>query len=156
MLRCRAGTSRPLHLGGGYVECHLSAGWGSGNVANLFPRPPPDMQPTFKFALATAVLATAVTGAVDAQSSSGNIAGEAVAGDTITVTGVDTGFRREVRIEKDGKFQIRRVPTGEYQVVRVHKDGAIDPAQGVVVRPGGTARVMEAGKAAAGDATPGT
>ena len=127
MLRCRAGASRPLHLGGGYVECHLSAGWGSGNVANLFPRPHPDMQPTFKFALATAVL-----------------------------TGVDTGFRREVRIEKDGKFQIRRVPTGEYQVVRVHKDGAIDPAQGVVVRPGGTARVMEAGKAAAGDATPGT
>ena len=55
MLRCRAGASRPLHLGGGYVECHLSAGWGSGNVANLFPLPHPDMQPTFKFALATAV-----------------------------------------------------------------------------------------------------
>lgn len=77
-----------------------------------------------------------------AQSSSGAINGEAISGDTYVVTGVDTGFKREVKIEKDGKFQIRRVPTGNYQVVRVRADGSIDPAQQVVVRPGGTARVL--------------
>ena len=68
-------------------------------------------------------------------------------GDTVTITGVDTGFKRELKIEKDGKYQIRRVPTGDYQVVRVHKDGTIDPVQSVTVRVGSTARVMEPGRA---------
>lgn len=111
------------------------------------------MHPTLKIALASAVLAAAMPTAVNAQSSSGNISGEAVAGDTITITGVDTGFRRELKIDKDGKYQIRRVPTGDYQVVRAHKDGSIDPVQAVVVRPGGTARVQEPGKADAKDAS---
>lgn len=62
----------------------------------------------------------------------------------MTITGVDTGFRRELKIDKDGKYQIRRVPTGNYMVVRMHKDGSIDPAQSVTVRVGSTARVMEA------------
>ena len=101
---------------------------------------------TSKLVLATAVLAVSLPAAVNAQSSSGNIAGEAAAGDTVTITGTDTGFKRELKIEKDGKYQVRRVPTGDYQVVRVRKDGTIDPAQSVVVRPGGTARVMEGGK----------
>jgi peptidyl-dipeptidase A len=78
----------------------------------------------------------------DAQSSGGNIAGEASVGDTVTITGVDTGFRRELKIDKDGKYQVRRVPTGDYMVVLVHKDGSIDPAQAVTVRVGSTARVM--------------
>ena len=88
---------------------------------------------------------------VAAQSSSGNITGEAKVGDTVTITGVDTGFRRELKIDKDGKYQVRRVPTGDYQVVRVHQDGTMDPVQSIVVRPGGTARVMEGGKDEAKD-----
>ena len=66
--------------------------------------------------------------------------------DTVTITGVDTGFRRELKIDRDGKYQVRRVPTGDYQVVRVHKDNTIDP--GAIHRgpPGGTARVMESGR----------
>ncbi len=114
------------------------------------------MQPNLKIALTSAALAVATIATVNAQSSSGNISGEAAAGDTITVTGVDTGFRRELKIDKDGKYQIRRVPTGDYQVVRAHKDGTIDPVQGVVVRPGGTARVQEPGKADAKDAFSGS
>lgn len=109
------------------------------------------MHPTLKIAFASATLAWAVTTNVNAQSSSGNITGEAAIGDTVTITGVDTGFKRELRIEKDGKYQIRRVPTGEYYVVRVHKDGTTEPTQSIVVRPGGTARVMEAGKTEAKD-----
>ncbi|MEO5629844.1 MAG: carboxypeptidase-like regulatory domain-containing protein [Thermomonas sp.] len=104
---------------------------------------------TLAFAIATAALSlSAVT---QAQSSSGNIVGDAKTGETVFVTGVDTGFKRELKIEKDGKFQIRRVPTGEYQVVRVRPDGSIDPVQQLVVRPGGNARVMEIGKSEAKD-----
>lgn len=101
------------------------------------------MHPTLKIALASAVLAAAMPATVNAQSSSGNISGEAVAGDTVTITGVDTGFRRELKIDKDGKYQIRRVPTGDYQVVRTRKDGSRGPVQSVSVRVGSTARVIE-------------
>ena len=96
-----------------------------------------------KLAFASLLLASALPFAASAQSSGGNITGEASVGDTVTITGVDTGFRRELKIEKDGKYQIRRVPTGDYMVVRVHKDGSIDPAQSITVRVGSTARVME-------------
>ena len=101
--------------------------------------------------IAAIALLAALSSPVAAQSSSGNITGEAMVGDTVTITGVDTGFRRELKIDKDGKYQVRRVPTGDYQVVRVHKDGTIDPVQSIVVRPGGTARVMESGKDEAKD-----
>ena len=109
------------------------------------------MQRTLKTVFAGALLAAALPATVNAQSSSGNIAGDAAMGDTITITGTDTGFKRELKIEKDGKYQIRRVPTGDYQVIRIHKDGTIDPAQNIIVRPGGTARVMEPGKTEAKD-----
>lgn len=105
---------------------------------------------------AIAFLAAALPFAATAQSSSGNITGDAITGDTVMITGVDTGFKRELKIDKDGKYQIRRVPTGNYQVIRLHKDGTIDPAQSVVVRPGGTARVMEPGKSEAKDVFSGT
>lgn len=101
--------------------------------------------------IAGIALFAAVSSPIAAQSSSGNITGEAMVGDTVTITGVDTGFRRELKIDKDGKYQVRRVPTGDYQVVRVRKDGTIDPVQSIVVRPGGTARVMESGKDEAKD-----
>ena len=101
------------------------------------------MQRTPKLAFASLLLASTLPFAANAQSSGGNITGEASVGDTVTITGVDTGFRRELKIEKDGKYQVRRVPTGDYMVVRVHKDGSIDPAQSITVRVGSTARVME-------------
>lgn len=108
-----------------------------------------------RIALATALLATFLPFAAIAQSSSGNISGEAATGDTVTITGVETGFKRELKIDKDGKYQVRRVPTGNYQVIRAHNDGSIVSTQNVVVRPGGTARVMEAGKTEAKDVFPG-
>ena len=77
-----------------------------------------------------------------AQSSSGNIAGTAVAGETIVVNGEDNGFHREIKIKKDGKFTIRRVPTGNYTVVRVLADGSNAVAQSIEIKVGGTARVQ--------------
>jgi len=97
----------------------------------------------------SASLALSIAAPAVAQSSSGNIVGDALVGETITVTGVDTGFRRELKIAKDGKFQIRRVPTGDYQVVRLRKDGSNAPVQTLTVRVGSTARVMDAASPAA-------
>lgn len=91
----------------------------------------------FGLALGIGLLSTA-----QAQSSSGNIVGTAVAGETIVVRGDDTGFHREVEIRKDGKFTIRRIPTGTYTVVRMPADGTAGTAQTVVVQIGSTARVQ--------------
>ena len=102
------------------------------------------MQRTPKLAFASLLLlASSLPFAANAQSSGGNIVGEASVGDTVTITGVDTGFRRELKIEKDGKYQVRRVPTGDYQIVRVNKDGRVGPVQSITVRVGSTARVIE-------------
>ena len=78
------------------------------------------MQRIPKLAIASLLLASSLPFVAHAQSSGGNIAGEASVGDTVTITGVDTGFRRELKIDKDGKYQVRRVPTGDYMVVLVH------------------------------------
>ena len=99
------------------------------------------MRMNVRLVVAGIVLACTSSMTVGAQSTSGNIAGEASTGDTIIVSNTSTGFRREVVIEKDGKFQVRRVPIGEYQVVHVHKDGKIDPVQTVSIRPDATVRI---------------
>lgn len=78
---------------------------------------------------------------IQAQSSSGNIVGDAKQGDRIIVTGPENGFHRELAIARDGKYQIRRVPTGNYTVVKVKADGTQEPAQGIVVQIGSSARV---------------
>lgn len=111
-----------------------------GKLANLeFSDAPMNLKTSVIF---TCIAAASLAQVSHAQSSSGNISGEASNGDTLVVTGIDTGFKRELKLDKDGKFQIRRVPTGSYQVVRVQADGTIIPPQQVIVRPGGTARVL--------------
>ena len=77
-----------------------------------------------------------------AQSSSGNIAGTAVAGETIVVNGEDNGFHREIKIKKDGKFTIRRVPTGHYTVVQKHADGSAEAPKAIQIHAGVTVRVQ--------------
>jgi len=80
--------------------------------------------------------------AAHAQQSSGNLMGNAKPGDTVEVTGVGTGFHREVQVEADtGKWTIRRVPIGSYEIVVKHADGSADPAKGATVNAGVTARI---------------
>jgi uncharacterized protein involved in high-affinity Fe2+ transport len=81
-----------------------------------------------------------------AQSTSGNIIGEAKAGDTIFITNADTGFKREVKIKKDGKYQVRNLPAGTYQVIPMHPDGSFDPSQQLDVRLGATSRALPSAK----------
>src|SRR3546814_3847182 len=88
------------------------------------------------------VIGLGLLSTAQAQSSSGNIIGSAVAGETIVVRGDETGFHREVEIKEDGKFTIRRIPTGTYTVVRLRADGTADTAPTVVVQIGSTARVQ--------------
>ena len=90
----------------------------------------------FAFA-ATALIAFGA----NAQQASGNIAGNAKTGDTIEVTGNGTGFHRELKIDKDGKYQLRSVPLGDYVVAVSHADGTSETPKGVSVRAGSTARV---------------
>ena len=104
-------------------------------------------QKTLLFATCFA-LASTVTVA-HAQSTSGGITGEAVAGDTVFVMNNDTGFKREVAITKDGKYQIRNMPVGSYQIVHKHADGSFEPSQQLDVRTGAMSRAKPPEPAAA-------
>lgn len=76
-----------------------------------------------------------------AQQSSGNIIGDAVTGDTVIVQGPDTGFHREISIDKDGRYSMRGVPAGNYTVTVKHADGSEAAPKPIAVRVGSTARV---------------
>lgn len=92
-----------------------------------------------RFLACTVLGATLATSAI-AQSSSGNIVGEGVAGDTVVIQGPDNGFHREMELKEDGKYQIRRVPLGDYTVVVKHADGTFKTPQTITVKIGSTAR----------------
>ena len=76
-----------------------------------------------------------------AQQASGNLMGNGQPGDTVEVTGVGTGYHREVPIQENGKWMIRQVPLGNYEVVVKHADGSADKAKSAAVRAGATARI---------------
>lgn len=97
---------------------------------------------TFKTTACVAIGLALAGSIAHAQSSSGNIIGDAKVGEKIIVRGEANGFHRELEIKKDGKFQIRRVPTGDYFVIKVKSDGTEGPEQSIVVKPGGSGRVQ--------------
>jgi len=83
----------------------------------------------------------AVASAPHAQHSAGSIVGTAVTGDVVDIKGADTGFHREIKIDKDGKYQVRSVPVGSYLVTVTHADGTTTEAA-LEVRVGSAARVQ--------------
>jgi len=87
-------------------------------------------------------LAVGFAWAAPAQSTSGNISGSALAGETVVINGPDIGYHREILIKADGKFSIRHLPAGDYTVVRIKPDGTVALSRSVVVQAGATARVM--------------
>jgi hypothetical protein len=90
---------------------------------------------------ATAALVLGTSGLAQAQSTSGNIQGVAAAGDTIVVQGVGSGFNRELAITEDGKYSMRRLPTGKYLVIQKHADGSAEAPKPVEIHAGVTVRV---------------
>lgn len=97
---------------------------------------------TLKHCILGAAIGMSVAFGASAQQASGNITGVASTGDTVVIQGNDTGWHRELSIKKDGKFQVRSVPTGSYVVIITHADGKAEPAKPIVVRIGSTARVQ--------------
>lgn len=92
------------------------------------------------FALAL-VATLGIAAAAHAQQASGNIMGEAVTGDTIVVRNASIGFQRELSIKEDGKYNLRRLPIGNYVVTVKHADGTESAPKQIVVQAGTTARV---------------
>lgn len=125
----------------------MTFGTGSGEypLLDCAPHTPHETTHTMSNSIKRIAFAFAATALVafgaNAQQASGNIAGTAVTGDTVLVTGTGTGFHRELKIEKDGKYQLRSVPLGEYVVSVTHADGTAETPKGVAVRAGSTARV---------------
>lgn len=101
----------------------------------------PAIVKTLKTSAWGTAMALGLAFSVQAQQSSGNIMGEAVTGDTIVVQGIATGFHREIRIEKDGKYSLRAIPAGNYTVTVKHADGSEAAPKPIAVRVGSTARV---------------
>jgi len=99
------------------------------------------MNRIIKSAFVTISLVAGISGSAFAQSSAGAISGQAMTGDTIIVDGNSTGFHREITVEKDGKYRVSGVPTGEYIVTKKPADGSTVAPTGIRVVPGGTARV---------------
>jgi hypothetical protein len=99
-------------------------------------------QHPFKSLLVVFALTAGLAGAAQAQATSGNISGSALAGETVVINGPDIGFHRELQIKKDGKFSVRHLPAGSYTVVRIKPDGTVSSSESVVVQAGATARVM--------------
>ncbi len=96
---------------------------------------------TFK-SLSALLLVFAIGGTAAAQSnSSANITGEAKAGDTVLIFSPDTGMKRELVIQKDGKFRARSLPVGTYQVTIKHADGSVSATRTATLRVGATAYI---------------
>jgi hypothetical protein len=90
--------------------------------------------------LSALVLALSLAGMAMAQSNStGNITGDAKAGDTVLIFNPDTGMKREIEMHKDGRYRVRSLPTGNYQVTIKHADGSIGETHGASLRVGSTA-----------------
>jgi hypothetical protein len=92
-------------------------------------------------AVALGTLALAASFAASAQHSTGNLMGEAKAGDTVVLQAPEIGVKREIAIDKDGKFSVRRLPMGTYVVTVRHADGTSEEPKAVAVRGGTTVRV---------------
>ena len=99
------------------------------------------MTTILKSAIAVALVLGA-TGVANAQQASGNVVGEAKAGDTVVLQAPEIGVNREISVDRDGKYQVRRLPMGTYVVTVRHADGTSEPRKSVVVRAGTTARVQ--------------
>lgn len=99
------------------------------------------MNSKFKAIAAGAALLLGASGMAQAQSTSGNIMGQATVGETIVVDGINSGYHRELKVEKDGKFSIRRVPTGNYLVTRTRADGTAEAPKPIQIHAGVTVRV---------------
>jgi Carboxypeptidase regulatory-like domain len=87
------------------------------------------------------LLALFLAGTASAQSSVANISGDAKAGDKVMIFNPETGLKREIEMDKDGRYRARSLPIGNYSVTITHADGSIGKSHAVSLRVGATAFV---------------
>lgn len=76
-----------------------------------------------------------------AQSPVGAISGQGREGDVAIIRNSSSGFSRELKIGKSGRFQARNLPVASYEVVIRHADGSEETPKRVDVHIGVTARL---------------
>jgi hypothetical protein len=67
-------------------------------------------------ASAFTLAAALASGVVHAQSSVGSLYGQATGGATITIENLDTGTKREISADTDGRFNFSQLPPGRYRL----------------------------------------
>lgn len=97
---------------------------------------------TLRNSILALVAALGFAATAQAQQASGNIRGDAVTGDTVTAVNESVGFRREITVDKDGRYDMRRLPLGTYVVTVKHADGSQSAPKQIRVQAGTTARVQ--------------
>jgi hypothetical protein len=90
-------------------------------------------------ALATGLM---LASTASAQVSTAAVSGQVAAGDKVTVRGIDNGVTREAQVKDDGRYQLRRLPVGTYDVTVHHADGSPDTTTRVMLRIGITTRIQ--------------
>ena len=94
-------------------------------------------------ALALALaLGLAFASTATAQSPTAGITGEGKQGDTVVIRNADTGFTREIKVRKNGRYQLRNLPTGTFVVITKHADGTTEIPKQVTLKVGTTARIL--------------
>ncbi|HEY5613095.1 MAG TPA: TonB-dependent receptor, partial [Lysobacter sp.] len=98
-------------------------------------------KPTFNRALRRSALTVALgicfASGVHAQSNTtGNIIGQATAGDTIVVENPSTGFSREIAVGSDGTYRAGSLPPGSYKVTQRRADGTTAVRDNITVSVG--------------------
>lgn len=79
--------------------------------------------------------------AASAQSSSSALAGRVAVGDTVSLHSVDTGLDRAVPVRADGRYQMRNLPVGTYELTVRHADGSRPRTVLVKTQVGRTTRI---------------
>ncbi|HEU4670073.1 MAG TPA: carboxypeptidase-like regulatory domain-containing protein [Dyella sp.] len=106
---------------------------------NMHPVIRPGVRPGTRFAL-LAACALASTAAF-AQSTSGSVFGHAPAGDVVVARSTTRGTQRTVHVEADGRYALRALPTGVYNVTLEENGKAVILHPKVPVAAGRGSRV---------------
>lgn len=79
--------------------------------------------------------------AVHAQSTSGTIFGRVPAGDTVTATNTTNGLQRQVTSDSKGRYKLRALPVGNYNMVLEANGKPVLQRLNVPVKVGGGIKV---------------
>jgi hypothetical protein len=109
---------------------------GSSAAVAAFDPSQPGQRNTNRLAGAIATTLIAASPVALGQSTSGSVFGTAAAGETVLVENGQTGFHREVAVDKDGSYRMPALPPGSYKVTLKHADGSTVVRDAVAVSAG--------------------